>query len=261
MPLPAHEMERLTRAATGRSRGRFARDRRLDAEEQRRLDELVTRRLSGEPLQYLEGTAAFGPIEVHVDGRALIPRPETEQVWETAVSILRQAGAGKPIVDVGTGSGVLALALKRVFPSASVYATDSSEEALALAVENAAVLGLDVRFLPGDLFEPLPCGLHGRVGLVVSNPPYVSEAEFDRLPVEIRDHEPRWALVAGPEGTEILARIAEEARVWLGNGGWLVCEIGERQGDAVLGIFAAYEREVRKDLAGRDRILVARKSG
>ncbi len=247
-------------AVTGRPRARLALDRRLGEEEQRRLGEMVARRLAGEPLQYLEGTVAFGPIEIHVDARALIPRPETEQVWETAVSVLQQAGVGTPIVDLGSGSGVLALALKHTFPSASVYGTDASEEALALARENAAAGGLQVEFLHGDLFDPLPGDLQGHVELVVCNPPYVSEAEFERLPLEIRDHEPVQALVAGPDGTEMLARIAEEAHPWLAVGGWLVCEIGEQQGGAVLDLFGAYQREVQKDLAGKERILVARRS-
>lgn len=260
MPLPDHELERLAIVASGRSRTELILNRQLDDAQQRRLDELVARRLAGEPIQYLEGSAVFGPIEVQVDSRALIPRPETEQVWEMAVSVLQKAVSGTPIVDLGTGSGVLALALKHAFPSALVYGTDASKEALALARENATTAGLEVELLQGDLFDPLPEHLQGRVKLVVSNPPYVSEAEFDRLPVEIRDHEPVLALVAGPDGTEMLARIAEEADPWLAVGGWLVCEIGEQQGGAVLDLFSAYQREVHKDLAGKERILVARKS-
>jgi release factor glutamine methyltransferase len=239
---------------TGRSYGP-----RLEPEQRRLLDRLVARRLAGEPLQYLEGTVAFGPIEVRVDRRALIPRPETEQVWETAVSALRQAEPGTPIVDVGTGSGVLALALKHAFPAASVYGTDISSEALALATENAAAAGLEIELLIGDLFDPLPRHLRGRVELVVSNPPYVSEVEYERLPAEIRDHEPPQALVAGSKGTEVLARIAEEAEAWLASGGWLVCEIGEDQGDAVRHLFSAYRSDLHRDLAGKERILVARK--
>jgi release factor glutamine methyltransferase len=246
-------------AATGRSRAQLLADPALDPEEQSRFEALLGRRRAGEPLQYLEGRVPFGPIEVKVDRRALIPRPETEQVWEAAVAALGQAGPGTPLVDLGTGCGVLALALKKAFPTAPVYATDLSSDALALARENAAANALEVTFLQGDLFAPLPEGLQGRVELIVANPPYVSEEEWERLPDEIRLHEPREALVAGPTGTEVLARIADEAYWWLGTGGRLLCEIGETQGEAALGMFGAYDREVRPDLAGRPRFLVARK--
>jgi release factor glutamine methyltransferase len=257
--LPPHELDRLRTAVTGRSRAQLLADPGLSPAERARLDELVDRRRAGEPLQYLEGRVPFGPIEVAVDPRALIPRPETEQLWETAVTALGEAGPGTPIVDVGTGSGALAIALKHAFPTAPVYATELSPAALELARENAAANGLEVTFLEGDLFAPLPKSRRGRVELVVSNPPYLSEAEWEGLPGEVRLHEPREALVAGPTGTEVLARIAEEAYWWLGTGGWLLCEIGETQGEAALGLFRAYQREVRCDLAERPRFLVARK--
>ena len=246
-------------AATGRSRTALLAAPVIAADEQARLDHLLRRRLAGEPLQYLEGRIPFGPVELQVDGRALIPRPETEQLWELAVALLGAAGPGTPLVDVGTGSGALALALKHAFPSAPVYATDLSPAALSLARENGVGAGLEVTFLEGDLLEPLPAALRGRVEMIVSNPPYVSAAEWEALPGEIRLHEPREALVAGPEGTEVLARLAAEAYWWLGVGGWLICEIGETQGEAVLELFGAYERDVRVDLAGRPRFLVARK--
>jgi release factor glutamine methyltransferase len=257
--LPPHELRRLRAAASGRSQASLVAAPALGEAEQRDLDALVERRLTGEPLQYLEGTVPFGPIEVMVDTRALIPRPETEQVWETAVARLGRAGPGTAIVDVGTGSGVLALALEHAFGSAAIFATDASADALALASANGTRLGSRVEFLHGDLLDPLPQRLRGRVDLIVSNPPYVSEAEFSDLPPEVRDHEPRDALVAGPAGTEILERLAHEAYWWLGVGGWVVCEIGETQGPAVLDLFGAYDREVIRDLTGRDRILVARK--
>jgi release factor glutamine methyltransferase len=245
-------------AVTGRPRAALTRDPRLAPAEQARLDELVSRRLSGEPLQYLEGRVPFGPIDVAVDRRVLVPRPETEQVWEAAVGCLGQAGPGTVIVDVGTGSGVLALALKHAFGAARVIGIDLSPDALELARTNAADAGLEVEFLCGDLFEPLDAALRGRVDLVVSNPPYLAETEWPELPPDVRDHEPYGALVSGPEGTEVIARIATEARWWLGVGGWVVCEIGETQGPDALGLFGDYECEVRPDLTGRDRILVAR---
>jgi release factor glutamine methyltransferase len=257
--LPAYERDRLLMAVTGRSWAQLMADPGLDPAERARFEALVARRRAGEPLQYLEGRVPFGPIEVKVDRRALIPRPETEQLWEAAAAALREAGPGTPIVDIGTGCGALALALKRVFPAAPVYATDLSAEALDLARENATAAGLEVTFLQGDLFAPLPPSLRGRVDLVVANPPYLSAGEWEGLADEIRLHEPRAALVAGPLGTEVLARIADEAYWWLGIRGWLFCEIGETQGEAVLELCGAYEREVRPDLAGRPRLLVARK--
>ena len=258
MSIPEHEARRLASAVTGRSAAELA-SQPPSSDEQARIDALVARREAGEPLQYLEGTTQFGPVELAVDPRALIPRPETERLWEEAVASLGEAGPGTVIVDLGTGSGALALALKHAFPPARVFGVDISEDALALAKENAASTGLDVTFLHGDLFEPLPAALRGRVDLVVSNPPYVASGDLEGLPVDVRDHEPHRALVAGPTGLEVLERIADEGYWWVGIGGWVVCEIGETQADAAERLFFAFDREVRPDLTGRDRILVARK--
>jgi release factor glutamine methyltransferase len=257
MALPAHELERLRRTVTGRTPAARVVDPSLTAAEEARLADLVARRQAGEPLQYLEGTADFGPLTLRIDRRALIPRPETERVWEEAVASLRSAGPGTVIVDLGTGSGCLALALKHSFPAARVIGVDLSPEALSLARENADLTGLEVEWFEGDLFAALPPALEGRIDLVVSNPPYV--ADGDPLPAEIADHEPQVALFAGPRGTEVLARIADESYWWVGVGGWVVCEIGDGQREEVERLFAAFDREVRPDLAGRDRILVARK--
>jgi release factor glutamine methyltransferase len=143
-----------------------------------------------------------------------------------------------------------------------VYATDVSGDALELAGENAAALRLDVTFLRGDLFECLPGELYERVDLLVANPPYVTDAEFDQLPIDVRDHDPRRALVAGPHGDEVLARIAADAYWWMGTGGWLFCEIGETQTARALELFGGYlDVEVRPDLTGRPRMLVGRKGG
>jgi len=258
MSIPDHERRRIVLAVTGRDSASLALDSPSAAEE-RDIAHLVARRAAGEPLQYLEGTVQFGPIELVVDQRALIPRPETERVWEEAVTSLGQAGPGTVIVDVGTGSGALALALKHAFPEAQVFGIDISEEALMLAQENVTRSGLDVILLQGDLFEPLPKQLMGRVDLVVANPPYVTGDEFAALPTEVRDYDPRVALVSGPSGTEILERIAHDGFWWVGVGGWVICEIGADQGEAVSAMFFGYDREVRQDLAGRDRILVARR--
>lgn len=260
--VPAHEAERLLAVATGLSRRDLLAGAQVPAGAEQRYQELIRQRRSGVPLQHLEGTVQFGPIELRSDGRALVPRPETERLWEEAVAALGEAGPGTVIVDLCTGSGNLALALKHRFPPAQVFATDISKGALALATENAAALDLSVTFLEGDLFEPLPPDLYGRVDLLVANPPYVTEQELDQLPPDVRDHDPYQALVAGPQGDEILERIAADAYWWMGAGGWLFCEIGETQSERALELFGAYlDVEVRADLAGRPRIIVGRKGG
>lgn len=247
-------------SATGKPRAEILSGIDLAPEDENTFESLASRRAAGEPLQYLEGTVEFGPIELAVDERALIPRPETEAVWDEARRMLGEAGKGTVIVDLCTGSGAMALALKAVFPEARVFATDISEPALSLAEDNAARLGLDIEFLHGDLFEALPKSIYGRVDLLVSNPPYIEEEEWDGLPPDVRDHEPRRALVSGPEGTEILERIANDIYWWLGVGGWVLCEIGETQGRRADELFGQWlDTEVRPDLTGRDRILVGRK--
>jgi release factor glutamine methyltransferase len=251
--LPGHEVRRLLVAATGRRWTDLVLGIELDAAEVDRFEEYVRRRRGGEPLQYIEGTASFGPIEVSVDPRVLIPRPETEQLFEIARSAVE---APRVIVDLCTGSGNLAIALKATFPSARVYAVDLSDDAVDVARTNVRRAGVDVTVLLGDLFEPLPDRLAGRVDLVVSNPPYVAEHERDGLPADVRDHEPLAALIAGPVGDEVLARIAEEAQKWLAPGGIVACEISESHGSVVAEHFAALGGEIRIDLSGKERFVI-----
>lgn len=258
--LPRHEAERLLAAAAGVSRTAMFLAVDFDADIRKRFAAFVDRRRHGEPLQYIEGTVQFGPVELLSDARALIPRPETEYLWEVAARECgwRGDGAGRIVVDLCTGSGNLALALKHRFPGAMVYATDVSAQALDLASANALYTGLTVEWLRGDLFAPLPARLRSRVGLIVANPPYLAEDELSELPAEVRDHEPRVALVAGPTGGEVVARIATEAAAWLAEDGVLVCEIGERQRTPAEEAFAGWAVEVVRDLTGRDRVVVAR---
>lgn len=219
-------------------------------------EEFARRRLDGEPLQYLEGSAAFVDFSVEVDRRVLIPRPETEGLYELAAESVRTP---EVIVDLGTGSGVLAIALQRRFAGARVHAVELSDAAIQVAKGNALALDADVSFHHGDLFDALPGSLRGRVDLIVSNPPYVAEAEWDHLPVDVR-HEPREALVAGPTGMEVLDRIAAGAGEWLRPGGVVVCEIGETQGEATLrGFVAVGPAAVHADLSSRSRYVLARK--
>lgn len=235
--IPPHEMTRLEALAT-------------DTDE---LKALVDRRLDGEPLQYIEGSAAFGPLDLVIDERVLVPRPETEGLFEVASNMVRNP---KVIVDLCTGSGALALALKKQFPSAAVFATDISEEAIELATENKYRNRLDIYLAVGDLFDPLPASLLGEVDLLVVNPPYVAESDFESLPEDVK-REPKVATIAGPTGLEVIQAIGASVSRWLRPGGVLVCEIGETQGVSATSSFLDLPTVIRKDLNDRDRYVVA----
>jgi release factor glutamine methyltransferase len=224
-------------------------DRPLTDTERTAARELVQRRGQREPLAYVLGDWDFRRLTLKTDRRALVPRPETEIVVERCLALLRGIDAPK-VVDVGTGSGAIALALKQERPDAIVVATDISADALALARENATANELDVRFLQGDLLE----GVDGPLDLVVSNPPYVGAEEMDALEPEVREWEPRGALV--DEGQTL--RLARDAQSVLQ--GWLVLEVHEERaqelGDALakLGYRGV---SIGLDLAGRERVLEA----
>lgn len=237
-------------------------DRAVNSFTSTRLANLVARRRAGEPLQYVLGHWPFRRLDLLVDRRVLIPRPETEWVVEQA---LRRLPDGEvTVVDLGTGSGAIALSVaSERWPSARVVATDASTDALAVARANLAGLGraaTRVELHHGDWWDAVPAELRGEVDLVVSNPPYVAPA--DELPQEVADWEPIDALIPGPTGLEALDAIVGGASSWLRRGGWLVCEIGDTQGDAVrrLATAAAFvDVDVLPDLTGRDRVLVARR--
>ena len=213
---------------------------------------LVERRARREPVAYILGEWGFRRLTLKVDRRVLVPRPETEVVVQRCLELLR--GLESPaVLDVGTGSGAIALAIADEHPGAQVTATDVSAEALGLARENAAATGLAVVFERGDLRD----GLAGSYDLVVSNPPYVGVDEIDDLEPEVRDWEPRLATV-GDEHTEVIARAA---RAVLRPGGWLVLEVAETHGRRVAHLLAGlgYERvQASPDLAGRDRVVEGR---
>jgi release factor glutamine methyltransferase len=251
--LPEHEARRLLQLATGLDAAGVGLLDSLTPEQEARFAAYADRRLAGEPLQYIEGTVQFGPVEVKVDRRVLIPRPETELLWERAVEAAQGLPDGAVIVDMCTGSGALALALKHAFPTAWVYATDIDSAAAELAEDNLAGSGVSV--LVGDLFDALPFNMLGRIDLLVANPPYV--ADGDDLPSEVHDHEPHRALYAGPRGDEILTAIAARAFYWVRPGGWVFLEIGETPRERVLELFADFRCEIHEDLAGRPRILAA----
>ena len=231
----------------------------LDEGERASYRDLVRRRLSGEPVAYILGHKEFWSLDLKVDARVLVPRPETELLVESALELL--SGRESPlVVDLGTGSGAIALALAKERPDAAIVATDLSADALDLARDNAEHLGLDVEFRQGDLFAPLE-DLRGRVTLLVSNPPYVAEERLDQVQPSVLEHEPRSALLAGPDGLDVIRRLVEKAPDFLELGGMLLFEMAFDQAGPVAGLLTesgAWESwELRKDLAGKPRAMLA----
>jgi release factor glutamine methyltransferase len=238
--------------------GLYSRAEGLDTRTARLFGRALCQRCHGVPLQYLTGEQQFLDLVLGVAPGVFVPRPETEVLVERALEVLD--GATTPvIVDVGTGTGAVALALKRRRGDASVVATDRSSEAVAVARSNASRHALDIRVLEGDLFAPLPGELAGGIDLVVSNPPYITEEEYEDLPEEVKA-EPYEALVGG---VRVLTRLADESPAWLRAGGWLVVEIGASQGGDVAGLLdhRFVDVEVLPDLAGRDRVVRGRFRG
>ncbi len=235
--------------------GLYAREGGLDAREARMFGRAICQRCTGVPVQHLTGRQGFRRIVVEVRPGVFVPRPETELLVEHALSALGDA-PDPVIVDAGTGTGAIALSIKDERPDAKVFATDLSPEAVELARANADRLGLEVSVLEGDLLSPVPEDLRGGVGLVVSNPPYLPEAELDGLPPEVRA-DPPLALVGG---LEPYRRLAGDAPGWLREGGILAVEIDARRGEDVVGVLGSAFVDVRlePDLAGRDRVVVAR---
>jgi len=233
------------------------------AEEPRtRFRELVRRRGAGAPVAYLVGGREFFSLPFAVTPQVLIPRPETEGLVVRVLDLCRKAPAPR-IVDVGTGSGAIAVAVAKHLPQAIVAAGDVSAEALEVARANAARHGVAERigFATGDLLAG--AGLEGPWDVVVSNPPYVREDEFATLPQDVREHEPRVALVAGPRGVEVIERLAGEAAERLAPGGWLVLEAGPTVAADVERVLAATPGlepgPTLPDLAGRPRLFQARR--
>jgi release factor glutamine methyltransferase len=244
-----------------------------------RVRTMVERRLAGEPLQYVLGEWSFRGIDLFVDPRVLIPRPETEVTANVAIDAAAHAGARLErdradawgathsefiVVDLGTGSGAIALALVHELPDVEIWATDQSDDALAVARANVAGAGSPatrIRLVHGDWFDALPGELRGSVRLVVSNPPYVAEHEFDDLPPVVSQHEPRGALVSGPTGLEAIERILSDAPGWLAPEGCVVLEIAPHQAEHAVELASARgftDVRVKRDLTGRDRVLTAR---
>ena len=237
----------------------LAHDRILDEKRLGSMRRGVTRVAGGEPVQYVVGSTEFMGHEIKVDPRALVPRPETEVLVE-AVLACESLWQGRPsVVDIGTGTGCIVISLALERPNGLYIGIDRSEEALSLAQENAAALGVADRIgfaceELADMVEP------GSLDAIVSNPPYIPTDAIDTLPVNVRDHEPRLALDGGPDGLAVLGEIVLDASMALKPGGHVFLEIGEDQGEAVTGLLAGEGFtgiSIKPDMAGRDRIVQA----
>jgi release factor glutamine methyltransferase len=217
--------------------------RELEPAETRRFQDAARRRVQREPVAYITGRRGFRGIELMVDARVLVPRPETEHVVEAALELPR----GARVVDVGTGSGAIALALKAERPDLEVAGTDADGAALDVARANAARLGLAVTFVHGDLLA----GLEAEA--VVSNPPYVADGE--RLMPDVARWEPRGALFAGADGLAVIRRLVAAAA----GARFLALEVGAGQADAVAELMTGYDVQKVRDLAGIERVVVGRR--
>jgi release factor glutamine methyltransferase len=249
----------LLEAASGRTRTEYALAPEFDAATEQKVMEYAQRRAEGEPLQYVTGVAGFRRLNLSVGPGVFVPRPETELVAERAMSRLPQGGT---LIDVGTGSGAIALSVSDERPDARVIATERAPEALGWTRKNKEELGLNVEIVEGDLLDGIPSDLKGKVDVIVSNPPYVADLDRHVLPDDVVDHEPHIALFGGREGTDVISRLTSDALEWLRPGGWIVLEMGARQKDFVTEtlISAGYsEVRVGVDFADWPRVAEGRR--
>ena len=236
-------------------------ERELTTEEKSRYDEVISQRAAGVPSQYITGHQEFWGLDFVVSPEVLIPRPETEHLVETVLELAWEVPRPR-IVDVGTGSGCIALALANELKSAEVYGVDLSADALEIARANAARLQLDgrVRFLQSDVLEAL--AEESDFDFVVSNPPYVGLDEADKVQRSVFEFEPRMAVFAGEHGLDVIRPLIDQAQSALKPGGWLAMEIGYSMRDAVLALLNPTlwdEPMVVPDLQGIPRVVAARK--
>ena len=258
----------------------------LNPEEQANYDQVIAQRATGMPSQYITGHQEFWGLDFVVTPAVLIPRPETEHLVETVIELAREhqqrSAARLRLVDVGTGSGCVALALANELPFAEVYATDISAEALEIATANAVRLQLDsrVKFLQRDVLRPLsnsvilskqaspgrtasiPTDVLRDLDFVVSNPPYVAYSEADKVQGSVKEFEPQSAVFAGEHGLDVITRLIAQAHAALKGGGWLAIEIGYSMRDQVLGLLdAAWWEDIRvvPDLQGIPRVIAAKR--
>lgn len=228
----------------------------------REFESYVRRRVAHEPVPHITGHKEFFGLDFEVTPAALIPRPETETLVELVLAFVRDrfAGSRVAVADIGTGSGIIAVSLAHELPNATVIATDTASEAISLARRNAERHGVadHINLLEGDLLEPLKAP----VDIIAANLPYVTSADWEALPPEIREHEPRSALDGGPDGLRVVARLLATAPPHLRLGGALFEEIGDEHGARAAEMarrhFPGADVRVERDLSGRDRVLVVR---
>ena len=236
-------------------------ERELTPAEESRYEAALSERSRGVPAQYITGHQEFWGMDFIVTPAVLIPRPETEHLVETALELIKShigLQASVRLVDVGTGSGCIALALAKELPRAEIDATDNSGSALEIARANAARLQLEnrIHFHRTDLLH----GLKGPFDIVVSNPPYVGDSEEDHVQLEVRKFEPRSAVFAGAHGTEVIARLVPQAQALLRPGGWLILEISDTIADETRPLLEAWDEvEVAADLQSIPRVVRARR--
>jgi len=261
---PAVEVKILMMMATGLGEVDLlsSPDRLITSAQERKFYHLVDKRLAGWPLAYIAGKKEFWSLTFKVGPGVLIPRPETELIVETVLRL--SPVPGEVIVDIGTGSGNIAVALGRELPRGRIIATDISVKALAVAARNARQNSVkNITFKRGSLFSPLrQLKLEGRSGIIVSNPPYVSAGDWATLPAEIRGHEPKSALLGGESGLEVIGRLVRGSLTYLKPGGALVFEIGHGQADRVLSFFDRRWADVNvlPDLSGIPRVVKVAKA-
>jgi release factor glutamine methyltransferase len=237
-------------------------ERELTADEQTRYDAALAQRAHGVPAQYITGHQEFWGMDFIVNPAVLIPRPETEHVIEAVLARVGRAPspAGLHIVDVGTGSGCVALALAKELPKAEIHATDISPAALEVACANAARYQLEnrIHFRETDLLHSME---PASFDFVVSNPPYVGESEQDQVQLEVRKFEPRNAVFAGSTGLEVIERLIPQAQSVLKPGGWLIMEISGTIAEGVKNLLSSWDEvQITKDLQGIPRVASAQKS-
>jgi len=237
------------------------RDANLDKERSVLVSNIFKRRISGEPLQYILGACEFMGLKFKIDRRALIPRPETEILVQAAIEELKVINtAFVKILDLGTGSGCIAVAMAKLFPQSIIWAGDISEEALELAEENACLNNVNIKFLHSDLFKALD-DLPEKFDLIISNPPYISIDQLGALAREI-SFEPAQALEAGIDGLDFYRRIIQKATPYLNNNGLLALELGFNQARLVKAmLFKEYFTDIKiiNDYNNIERVAIAKK--
>jgi len=235
-------------------------ERELTSAELSQYEQFVARRAAGEPLQYLTGHQEFWKADFLVTPAVLIPRPETEHLVEAVLDLVRQFSLDPrlKLIDVGTGSGAIAITLARELPEAEVHAVDLSPEALQIARLNAERLKTRVHFAPSDVLASIV--RDASFDFVVSNPPYVGHNEADKVQEVVKHYEPPMAVFAGDDGLDVIRRLIPQAWEALRPGGWLLIEIGYTQSIAVRALFGSWHNvHTVADLAGIPRVIAARK--